>query len=378
MTRITSLETFVFRCPIDVPVRTSFGVMTDRPMVLARLTDQDGIEGWGEIWCNFPTITPEYRARIVTEILGLHLIGREFESPAALSELLRRKTALLAIQSNEHGPFQSAIAGVDIAAHDLFSCRAALPLCAYLGGSADHVAVYASGIGPENPAETVEAKRQQGYQVFKLKVGFERQSDHANIEAVLDQLGAGERLALDANQGWEVDEAKAFLGTLGGMGIAWVEEPLRADSPADAWLALRADTVPPIAAGENMSSQAQFAAGIEAGILDIIQPDIAKWGGISLGKQVAQDILGAGLSYYPHFLGGGVGLAASAHLLAVVGGDGLLEVDSNPNQLREIILETELIDPSRGYRFSDKPGLGVTPNITELQPFLKGHWQCTT
>ena len=47
-------EIFVFRAPIATPVRTSFGVMHDRPAVLLRLEDADGAHGWGEAWCNFP------------------------------------------------------------------------------------------------------------------------------------------------------------------------------------------------------------------------------------------------------------------------------------------------------------------------------------
>ena len=67
----------------------------------------------------------------------------------------------------------------------------------------------------------------------------------------------------------------------------------------------------------------------------MLQPDLAKWGGLSGCWRVARKIRGAGLRYCPHFLGGGIGLIASAHLLAAAGGDGLLEVDVNPNPLRD-------------------------------------------
>jgi hypothetical protein len=51
---------------------------------------------------------------------------------------------------------------------------------------------------------------------------------------------------------------------------------------------------------------------------------------------VAKTALGAGRRYFPHFLGAGIGLAASAELLAAVGGDGLLEIDVNDNPLRSL------------------------------------------
>ena len=71
----------------------------------------------------------------------------------------------------------------------------------------------------------------------------------------------------------------------------------------------------------------------------VVQPDVAKWGGISGCLPVARRVVAARRRYCPHYLGGGIGLLASAHLLAAVGGDGLLEVDCNPNPLREGLAE---------------------------------------
>ena len=57
--RIRSLGARVFRCPVEAPVVTSFGAMRERPMVLVRVEDAEGAMGWGEVWCNFPTIGAE-------------------------------------------------------------------------------------------------------------------------------------------------------------------------------------------------------------------------------------------------------------------------------------------------------------------------------
>ena len=54
MIKITKLDVMVYRFPLATPVQTSFGLMQDRPMVLVKLTSDEGITGWGEIWCNFP------------------------------------------------------------------------------------------------------------------------------------------------------------------------------------------------------------------------------------------------------------------------------------------------------------------------------------
>ena len=59
-----------WRYPLKTPVVTSFGTMRDRPMVLVRAEDDDGMAGWGEIWCNFPAVGAEHRARLVHGVLA--------------------------------------------------------------------------------------------------------------------------------------------------------------------------------------------------------------------------------------------------------------------------------------------------------------------
>ena len=49
MIKIRSLETAVYRYPLKTPVQTSFGIMRDRPMVLVKLFDDEGVNGIGEI-----------------------------------------------------------------------------------------------------------------------------------------------------------------------------------------------------------------------------------------------------------------------------------------------------------------------------------------
>src|SRR3546814_2737114 len=69
-----------------------------------------------------------------------------------------------------------------------------------------------------------------------------------------------------------------------------------------------------LAGGENLRGETAFGAAIDAGDLSLIQPDVAKWGGVSGCLAVARRALAAGRVYCPHYLGGGIGLAASAHL----------------------------------------------------------------
>lgn len=47
---LARIDTFAFRSPVEMPIRRSFGTFQDRPLVLVRVTDVDGAEGWGEVW----------------------------------------------------------------------------------------------------------------------------------------------------------------------------------------------------------------------------------------------------------------------------------------------------------------------------------------
>jgi len=110
-----------------------------------------------------------------------------------------------------------------------------------------------------------------------------------------------------------------------------------------------------------------FDAAIAGGYLRFLQPDVGKWGGISGCREVASRAVERGLVVCPHWLAGGVGLAASMHLLAAVGG-GFAEVDANPNPLREEVFPLQIVD---GWAtLPDAPGLGVEPDLARLERYV--------
>ena len=73
---LADIAVSVFRAPIDRPVRTAFGVMTDRPAVIVRAVERDGTTGFGEVWSNFPQCGAEHRARLVKSALVPLLLDR--------------------------------------------------------------------------------------------------------------------------------------------------------------------------------------------------------------------------------------------------------------------------------------------------------------
>ena len=117
-----------------MPVRASFGMMRDRPAVYLRVTDTDGAEGFGEVWCNFPSVGAEHRARLAQEVIGPLLIeSGELELDGVFAHLMQR-LHVMAVQSGEWGPFRQVAAGIDAACHDLAARKARLPLWRFLGG----------------------------------------------------------------------------------------------------------------------------------------------------------------------------------------------------------------------------------------------------
>ncbi|MGY4231697.1 D-galactarolactone cycloisomerase [Bradyrhizobium sp. USDA 4449] len=365
---IRSIEAFCYRYPLATPVVTSFGKMLNRPAVFVRVVDEDGVEGWGEAWSNFPAPGAEHRARLVNEVLAPGLIGREFSDPARAFEALTGGTEVLALQCGEPGPFAQGISGIDLALWDLSARRQRLPLWRLLGGRSSRIKVYASGINPGGAARTAEAALERGHRALKLKVGFGAETDLANLSALRAVVGVG-MLATDANQGWSVDQALQMLPRLAPFDLRWLEEPIRADRPREEWRKLRMKATMPIAAGENISSAEGFREVLAEDVLDVVQPDIAKWGGLSACAGLARGILQSGKTFCPHYLGGGIGLLASAHLLAGIGGDGWLEVDANDNPLRDLFCGA-VTDVTDGMiALGEEPGLGFTPELSRIADY---------
>ncbi len=368
---LAKAETLVFTAQIESPVRTSFGVMYDRPSVLVRLEDKDGVHGWGEVWCNFPNGGAHHRARLITEVLLPLLSTRPHIVATEVLPFLTQRTHILGIQCGEPGPLAQAIAGLDIAVWDLLARKNGRPLYTLLSNRrVEKIPVYASGINPEKSLKTVTDCREKGYRAFKLKVGFGADIDCRNISRVAGQLSPHEALMLDANQAWGLAEARDFLSEIGSFPVQWIEEPLPADRPAAEWAELSSASPIPLAVGENMRGFEEFAGTISDGHIAVIQPDACKWGGVTGCEQVARMAIQAGRRYCPHYLGGGIGLIASAHILAAAGGDGLLEVDINPNPLREGLAAPFPKIKDGFLVLPDKPGLGVEPDLRAVKNYL--------
>ncbi len=377
MSSIERVEIRCFRYLLKQPLQTVFGAVLSRPALILKLIDTDGAHGWGEIWCNFPQPGAEYRAALANLVLPAALTGLKSGDYKSAFGTVRARLHLLALQAGEAGPADQIAAGVDGALHDLAARKAGVSLSTLLGGAPRPLPAYASGIDGRLADKMIDAARAQGFRAFKLRVGFQGHDPVDAVSMAQNVVSAGDQLMLDANQNWGVGEACEAARRLSEYPLVWLEEPLPVDRPLEEWQAV-ADAAGPlaIAGGENMRSQAEFDAAISGSVFDVIQPDACKWGGLSDCADVARRALAAGKRYCPHYLGGGVGLAASAHLLAAVGGDGLLEVDVNDNLLRERLAGPMLAFQEGRIVMPTGPGLGYEPDIASVQEFSTAFYTC--
>ena len=371
MITLARIEVFHFQAAISQPIITSFGSIPARNVLLLRVEDTDGAHGWGEVWANFPPTGAAAKLGLLNSIVLPTALGRSYDSPAAAWLDLTARMRRHALQSAEPGPFAACLAGLDTALWDLHARRAGLPLWQALGGEQPGpLRAYASNLNPDGAPEAVAACRARGYTAFKMKVGFGAAIDLGNVDRICTDLRPGERFMVDANQGWDIATARQAVVTLSDFPLDWIEEPLCADDPAADWAELAMLSRVPLAGGENLLGFPEFDAAIAAGHLGVIQPDVGKWGGITGCLAVARRARAAGRRYCPHWLNSGIGLLASAHLLAAAGGNGMLEHDAMENPLQAVLAHPlpPLIDGQ--FTIPEATGLGAEPDLATAAGWL--------
>jgi L-alanine-DL-glutamate epimerase-like enolase superfamily enzyme len=371
--KIERVEAIVLRAKIKTAVQTSFGTMYDRPALLVKITDINGCTGYGEIWCNFPANGAEYKANLLAKEFSNWLRGKSFCSPAEIFDGLSAAFLVLGLQTGDPGTFLQIIAGIDQALWDLVARNQNQKLCNLFGVPADSVKAYASGIHPKEAKERVPCALDRGFSSFKIKVGFGMKTDQQGLNEASDLTCDTHQLMADANQAWDsTSEAVENIETLNRFNLTWIEEPLRANSSLHDWHALEKAIEVPIAGGENLSTLATIKTYWQKGVFKYMQPDIGKIGGFTGLLRVFSTPKNAFSSrdnvYCPHWLGGMVGLAASAQLLTIVGNRGLLEVDINENPLREVLADWNLCPSKQGrIKLPDENGIGITPDLKAMK-----------
>ncbi|AXE90419.1 L-fuconate dehydratase [Streptomyces sp. Go-475] len=145
-----------------------------------------------------------------------------------------------------------------------------------------------------------------GFTQIKLKVGADLEDDVRRLRTARAAVGDGIRIAIDANQRWNVDEAIQWTDALAAFDPYWIEEPT---SPDDilGHAAVREAVAPvKVATGEHVQNRVVFKQLLQAGALDVLQIDAARVGGVNENLAILLLAAKFGVPVCPH--AGGVGL----------------------------------------------------------------------
>jgi L-fuconate dehydratase len=218
-----------------------------------------------------------------------------------------------------------------------------------------------------------------GFQQIKLKVGGDLDDDVRRLELARAAVGPGIRIAVDANQRWDVPDALRWMAALAPYEPHWIEEPT---SPDDilGHAAIRAGQPVKVATGEHIANRVVFKQLLQAGAVDFVQIDAARVAGVNENLAVLLLAAKYGVPVCPH--AGGVGLCELVQHLAMfdfvaVSGSWEDRVIEYVDHLHEHFIDPVVIDSGR-YAAPGAPGFsaGMLPASIAAHRFPDGPvWQ---
>ncbi len=361
--KIKRIEVFALSCAVRGGPVSTLALMPVRNGMLIRIEAEDGAFGWGEAWCNYPPKGNLSKLHLLQDPIGPMLIGRDISDWRALRPALEQELARMMIHTGEYGPFAHCLAAIDTAAADMAARVRGQSLSQMLAESPmSYAQVYASSPSAEQPEDLAARLAAAGHTGVKIKIGFDPARDHDVLSRFRLNDPNDMFLCVDANQNWNPEQAISAVSSLTEFGLGFVEEPIRADATRAEWGKVATGVAVPLAGGENITSQEAFANHVEQKTLGVIQPDVAKWGGISGCYDAGRHALDHGAGVTLHYMGSALGLAASFHVLAALGGGGRVELDANANPLRTDLGEIDLTLAAGRVPLPEGPGIGFIPD----------------
>ena len=367
---LASIDVFPIRAVGGVSPKMALGLMPTRPALLVRIRDVDGCPGWGEVWANFPPRANLHKAHIIEDVVAPQLRGARFVEPREIGEFLCSQLSIYFLHVGQLEVFSHILAGIDTALWDLALRKADRSFADFMELSETSAQSYATSINADDLQCLIPHHASLGQTHFKLKIGFAEHGNREIVERAAELCPSGSRIMVDSNQSWTLATARDELRRLEDLSPYFAEEPLPANAPLADWEALASSTDIPLAGGENIYGIEDFCAMANAG-LRILQPDVAKWGGVTGALDLAR-AMPQGACLWPHFMGTAVGQVAALSITAVLAETSSCEVDVNENALRTDLCGDIITVRNGRVDLPSEPGLVVPPVPDLLAAFADG------
>ena len=373
--KITAIHTHCLTQVLDGDNRfdSAFSTFTERAACLVEIETDAGITGWGEC------LGPSHVNAAIVGAMTPALVGRD---PLAIEPIWFDLYSAWRDQG-QRGATMTAQSGIDIALWDIAGRHYGAPVHALLGGAfrTDVPAYATGGFRPhgrdrlEKLVEETAGYIAEGFTATKIKIGFGIDEDEAVIRAVREAIGDA-HLMIDANHGYDAIEAIALGRRVADCRIDWFEEPVVPET-LDAYMRVREGQPLPVAGGETWHGRAAHRQALDAGAVDILQPDVAGCGGITEMRKIISEAETRGIRVVPHVWGTGVAVAASLHMLATIppqpgrhtARDPWLEFDRTPHAYRMAVLRNPIEHEAGRVAIPQGPGLGIDIDRGTLEAF---------
>ncbi len=262
---------------------------------LVEVVLQDGTRGYGFIGGG-----KGHAARAILDgQMRALVIGKNVTDTELVQEQLYRAS----IFYGRGGLTQAVISGIDLALWDARGRLAGKPVRALLGGAArSELRAYYTGNDPQ-------ALRDFGIRDMKIAIPYGpahgedgMRENEAVVAQARDVLGPDAFLALDIYMAWNVDYTLRMYDRIEKHRIAWLEEPVLPDD-YDGYAEIRKRVNTRVTGGEHEYTLAGFRRLLEAGCVDIVQPDIYRAGGLTGLSKIAALARAHGVQLVCHGIG---------------------------------------------------------------------------
>ncbi len=348
------------------------GLRASAPWVFVRVETAEGIVGWGE-GTNYPGVRPIATA---VETLSSVVIGQSAWNIEAIWQRMYR----FMYYNGMGGIVLAAISGIDMALYDIVGKKLGVPVYKMLGGLAqEKLRTYANGWTdevaktPEAYAARTKELVAKGYTGCKLDPFFNtpmnREVTQADlrlaasiVKAIREAGGPDYDIAIDVHGRWDTKSTLEIIRALEPHRLFFYEEAVPPENVA-AMAEVQRNTHTPLATGERIFGRQGFRELLEKQAVRIIQPDLARTGGITETKKIAAMADTYYIPVAPHNPNGPLCTLASMHVCFSIPNFLILEYFEKDEPIFQDLMPGGLRRDVQGVYPTTAPGLGA--NVTE-------------